>query len=52
MSDSNRFVIRFKAHRNSERIYTIETTEAGAGHFVKAALVANGWIVVEAGVKP
>lgn len=50
MADTDRWEIQFKAHRNSERIYTIETRESGAAHFARAALEANGWVIVHTGL--
>jgi hypothetical protein len=47
-----RYWIRFKGHRNSTRVYTLESAEPGAMHFVKACLEAQGWLVLEAGPKP
>jgi hypothetical protein len=38
--------IYFKSHRNSTREYWVEASNSGAAHFIKAALVANHWVVV------
>lgn len=46
---ADRWALQFKAHRQSERIYTLESEEPGAVHFARAALEVNGWLIVHIG---
>lgn len=41
-----KYRITFKAHRNSDRIYTLVTEDKATAHFTVAALAAAFWFVI------